>query len=236
MIEYDWPVVPLCAAQRRDVKEEDVLNGGLFRKCDISDPCNFDTFSQPATKFLGYTPNPVQFVVQLKGCPLDCPYCYVTREGIDGDDAAVTTWSMIEAYRDSGCEVFHLMGGAPATYLVGWRSLANNVAVFHSDFLLMENFYDIDHLRGLPGVFAVSLKDEYLYTAHQKQMMLFNIRTIVWSGINFYVTITGQDSPLSEAILRAVPPSIANDVQRVEIREYKATKEQEYGNNQEHHT
>jgi hypothetical protein len=31
---FKWPVVPLCEAQLKDVRPEDVLEGGLYRKCD----------------------------------------------------------------------------------------------------------------------------------------------------------------------------------------------------------
>ena len=35
MNDYFWKVVPLCEKQLRDVNQKDILNNGLYRKCNI---------------------------------------------------------------------------------------------------------------------------------------------------------------------------------------------------------
>ena len=83
----EWPVVPVCKAQRKDVRPEDILHGGLFRLCDTyRGGGGYDQFNAIYEKCFGKKVNPTQFVVQLKGCPLNCDYCYVTNEGVSGDD------------------------------------------------------------------------------------------------------------------------------------------------------
>jgi len=70
------------------------------------------------------------FVVQVAGCPLDCPYCYVDNLEPDIDVSAVTLVALFKAFRDQAAvdfkvplNVFHLMGGAPAVYCKFWPEL-----------------------------------------------------------------------------------------------------------------
>lgn len=194
-MEYSFPVVPICDAQKLDVREEDLLMGGLYRKCNTyRGGGGYDQFNKIWKKRMGYSIDPTQFVVQLKGCPLNCPYCYVTREGVKGYSVRVTNYEMLFAYKESKCEVFHLMGGAPALYLHDWKSIADRVKVFHSDFILVEHEYNINDLIGLPGLHAVSLKDSLIYSTDQINMIFRNLKKIVDSGIDFYLTFTGNDS------------------------------------------
>ena len=118
---HKWPVVPLCKNQLKDVRPEDVLNNGLYRKCDIyRGGGGYDQFNKIWEKRKGYRISPKQFVVQLAGCPLHCPYCYVTPDGINGKVVFKTTDEILTDYKDSNLQVFHLMGGAPALYLSHW--------------------------------------------------------------------------------------------------------------------
>jgi len=164
-----WPVVPICEKQKMDIRKEDLIEGGLYRTCDVSragnreDPLpeiistQFDQFYFP-----DYTK---QFVVQLQGCPLSCPYCYVTHDGVHGTAKLISTDSLIEAFQKSGCNVFHLMGGAPGIYIYNWPELISRMRptdVFHSDLLLVDVDYDADIIEKLctapNAVYAVSIK------------------------------------------------------------------------------
>ena len=175
-----WNVVPICADQMRDVNPEDLIQGGHFRLCHTyKGGGGYDQFPYLACK-RGLVPHPdqasKQFVVQLHGCNLDCPYCYVTREGVWGTPVRYTTRELVAAWesaRDShGCNVFHLMGGAPARRMPqwpdllydlawGWRKPDDSPMIFHSDLMLTEGTYQPEVLDSLdrPGVLlAVNIK------------------------------------------------------------------------------
>ena len=108
---HKWKVVPLSLNQLRDVRKEDVLEDGIFRKCDTyRGGGGYDQFPIICEKRLGERRHH-QFVVQLFGCNLDCPYCYVTREGVWGEPIQITTEQLVQAFQRSVQEVFHLMGG-----------------------------------------------------------------------------------------------------------------------------
>lgn len=162
-----WPVVPLCEAQLKDVREEDVLYGGLYRKCDTyRGGGGYDRFPYLFEARYGEHPNE-QFVVQLQGCHLKCPYCYVTPEGVDGRPVMVSTEMLIQDYVDSGLQVLHLMGGAPARYIEFWPHLIERLfevkpdAVFHSDLLLTEKIFSASTLKRIARdrcLYAVGIK------------------------------------------------------------------------------
>jgi hypothetical protein len=126
---------------------------------------------------------------------------------------------LIEAYRKTGLQVFHLMGGAPGLYLKHWREIANKVDVFHSDLLLVEESYDINWLIDLPGLFIISVKD------FKVDMELFwrNFDTVINSGIDFYITFTGRPI-LREAISQRYGKEVLRDSFVIDIVEYEATK------------
>ena len=71
-----WPVVPLCKAQLEDVNPLDVLNGGLYRRCNTyKGGGGYDKFPEIWERRLGKGETKLndQFVVQVQGCPLHCP-------------------------------------------------------------------------------------------------------------------------------------------------------------------
>jgi hypothetical protein len=187
-----WPVVPICEKQKRDVAPEDLLDGGLFRQCDINKGGGgYDEFNRTYKKRFGEDINPKQFVVQLFGCPLRCDYCYVTREGVWGTPTMLDTDVLRNCYIKSGLDVLHLMGGAPALYLHNWKKLADHpdVKVFHSDFLCCESVYELGWLEGLPGLHAVSVKKE---TVKYRDLFFYNLWALILSEIQFYITFTGD--------------------------------------------
>jgi len=219
-----WPVMPLCKRQMRDVRKEDVLYNGLYRLCDIyRGGGGYDRFGVIFKKRFGFLPNPIQFVVQLKGCPLSCNYCYVTVDGVHGEAVNLSTKKLLTDYYDTRVDVFHLMGGAPALYLTKWKELSSKVKVFHSDFLLIEHLYDIESLKPLKGLFAISLKENRFYTKDHFDLMWRNLETIKKSKIEFYITFTGQCKIRSEVVKR-FGELILEDSFSIEVVEYNALK------------
>ena len=219
-----WPVVPLCEAQLKDVRPEDVLNDGLYRKCDTyRGGGGYDQFNRIWLKRKGYSISPEQFVVQLAGCPLHCPYCYVTPAGINGRALIRTTRQLLEDYLLSDLITLHLMGGAPALYLPYWKELHKVAKVFHSDFLLVEGTYNIKDLHGLEGLHAVSIKEPYLYTRQQRALMWGNLQSLIDFGVNFYITFTGEPI-LRDEIRDKFGEKILEDSFVIDIKEYEANK------------
>lgn len=104
------------------------------------------------------------FVIQLAGCPLDCPYCYVDNLG---EDTHFSEISLVELYKTIRFEaltkfkahvkVLHVMGGAPAVYCEFWPKLrmeldalgpyGEDVIIF-SNVILVENWvYGVEPWR-----------------------------------------------------------------------------------------
>ncbi len=84
----DWKVVPLSEGQLQDVNPKDILEDGLYRMCNsYKGGGGYDKFPDFVQHFYRLEKDKYskQFIVQLFGCNLDCPYCYVTREGVWGD-------------------------------------------------------------------------------------------------------------------------------------------------------
>lgn len=210
MTEHEWRVVPLSEGQLLDVRPEDVLEGGLYRKCcTYRGGGGYDRFPEIARRRFGdgYQYND-QFVVQLFGCNLDCPYCYVTRAGVWGRPVRRTTDELVEAFRRSGQTVFHLMGGAPALQTGFWPELLRAIpsrnygTVFHSDFMLTEGLYvpaTLEALADCPGdaLYAINIKGTtsrtwLRNTRKEVDWHLFfeNWRRVQSSGVRAYVTFT----------------------------------------------
>lgn len=210
-MEYRWRVCPIQGRQLKDVRKEDIY--GDFRFCNTyRGGGGYDQFPKIAEK-RGLSCNGImglQFVAQLHGCPLDCHYCYVTRDGVFGNYVEYTTDELIRAYhracakRNAG--VFHLMGGAPALQLSHWPELLDKLPediLFHSDLMLCEREYDLPALRKSNrnnALYAVDIKgvdpeDWYRNTGRKldERQFWFNFYCVVDSGINFYLVFTNPD-------------------------------------------
>lgn len=241
---FDWPVVPLCERQLRDVNPSDILNDGLYRRCDIyKGGGGYDQFEAIYhRRFGGSEKLNEQFVVQLRGCPLRCPYCYVTGDGIWGEPVKVSTKKMVADFEESGFPVFHLMGGAPALYISWWPDILDALpgsAVFHSDFLLQELEYPVavlkklaDHKRNLH---AVSIKgcdaEEFKKNTGvglNEPMLWKNLDNLVDTGVQFYLTFTGMPrgsvDKFSEVAVKRYGGAILKDSFAIDIVEYDALK------------
>jgi len=208
-----WPVVPICDYQKLDVRPEDLLNGGDFRKCETyRGGGGYDQFPKICKKRLGVEEHS-QFEVQIYGCNLDCSYCYLTRSGVWGTSKSYTTEGLVEAFVASEQQVFHLMGGAPAIYLDQWPELIGELpirAVFHSDFLLTEQPYNPETLKRIANfpkaLFAVDIKgvtpEDYEKNTRKPfkaELFWANLNKLVESGINFYITYTNPNETFRPA-------------------------------------
>lgn len=238
-----FKVVPICDKQRMDIDDKHILENGLYRTCDIyKGGGGYDKFPEICNKRLGLRYSN-QFVVQLQGCTLRCPYCYVTEEGIFGDDILVSAEDLVNAFNNSNQDVFHLMGGAPALYIEDWYSIINILdpsKVFHSDLLLTERGYDDDVLLSInkPNtIYAVSIKGfgiEYLMnTGVEFNSRLFwkNLDKVISNNLNFYFTYTNMtDSSINEfksnckLKLKNYNERIFEDEFKIELIEYEALK------------
>ena len=241
---HKWKVVPLSLNQLRDVRKEDVLEDGIFRKCDTyRGGGGYDQFPIICEKRLGERRHH-QFVVQLFGCNLDCPYCYVTREGVWGEPIQITTEQLVQAFQRSGQEVFHLMGGAPALQMKHWPELIDELftkvpaAVFHSDIMLTENVYQKEIIKAISRdrcLYAIDIKgidDIEWYTNTRKKFNahLFwrNIDTIMQcnSPEHFYFTFTGCNKQGVESFIERINnffgPVWTKDYFNIDLIEYNA--------------
>ena len=209
---YKWKVCPIQGRQLKDVREEDMF--GDFRICNTyRGGGGYDQFPRIA-KRRGLTEDVIgnvgkQFVVQLYGCPLACPYCYVTKDGVFGKYKEYTSSQLSDAYfkawQEEDVGVFHLMGGAPALYHKHWEELLDVLdlnTLFHSDLMLVEGSYNLDALREsnrTNALYAVNIKGTpktfKQNTGRELDEELFwsNLDKVVESGINFYITVTKPD-------------------------------------------
>lgn len=238
--KFLWPVSYLCERQLRDVHPEDVLNKGRYRRCDTyRGGGGYDRF--PALWKQRYGDSERlhdQFVVQLQGCPLRCPYCYVTEDGVNGRTVGVSTEILVRDFKESGCGVFHLMGGAPALYIEHWPTLirALNGIVFHSDLLLLEKKYSVDLLNEItdagPGLYAVSVKGwpeknfkEMTGCELDRSLLEANVEALAASRLPYYVTFTGMSSACVADFMTVFPQLDYTDSFTIDIVEYDALKE-----------
>jgi pyruvate-formate lyase-activating enzyme len=211
---YKWKVCPIQGRQLKDVREKDII--GDFRLCHTyRGGGGYDQYPKIALKRgvatnLSIGDTALQFVVQLYGCHLDCPYCYVTKDGTLGRYVEYTSKEILDAFysaiEEHGCGVFHLMGGSPALYLNEWPVFVRHtwpLFLFHSDLLLTERKYtsfELSQIKWDHALYAVNIKgvtseDYYKNTGRRLDTKLFwhNFDRVVSSGINFYLTFTNPD-------------------------------------------
>lgn len=240
MFNFKFPVVELCRKQLMDVHSEDILFGGLFRLCDVyKGGGGYDRFPAIAKKRLGIETTK-QFIVQLKGCPLDCTYCYVTSEGINGLANLLEAEDLINAFNatSKGVKVFHLMGGAPALYMEHWYEIIEKLSkdvVFHSDLLLIEKDYtdiDLTPLKKNNCLFAVSIKgnnkEEFIEKTRKelnKDLFWKNLDYIIKEQLPFYFTFTDiNPKEISLEIEKRYGPEVIEDSFIINRVEYEAIK------------
>lgn len=239
----DWRVVPISAGQRLDVREDDLLNDGLYRRCSTyRGGGGYDRFPDICERRIGVRASE-QFIVQLYGCNLDCPYCYVTREGVWGSFERVYTRDLVDAFVQSGQQVFHLMGGAPALTMHRWPELLDALftrcpdAVFHSDLMLSEGLYDrgiLDLIARPRCLYAVNVKGttakEWWRNTRKnwdENLFWLNIGRLEKIHANLYFTFTGISGALVHEFWRrcqsyAVPRVMQEDHFIIDLIDYNA--------------
>ena len=206
MSEYYWPVVPISKGQALDVRPEDLVLGGYFRACNTyRGGGGYDQFPAIAARRGLGGGHHKQFVVQLRGCTLDCPYCYVTREGVWGKPVYYSSKQLADIFATTEASVFHLMGGAPALYMDHWPELLDTFEaldhrVFHSDLLLTERPYRPDVLKQIarPQVLlAVDIKgmtnEEHVQNTRKpfnEPLLWDNLGLLLGYRVPFYLTFT----------------------------------------------
>lgn len=236
---YTWSVVPLCERQLKDVTPTDILNNGLYRKCNTYHSGGGYDKLPNILKERGMLFSDKQFVVQLAGCPFRCPYCYVTPDGINGNAVGVSTEKLVQDFQSSGQDIFHLMGGAPALYLEHWGELIKALEgiecrVFHSDLLLVEKEYTDELLKSIKndiGIHAVSIKgfDENSYKNNtgkkvNVELMRYNIKQLQRNKINHYFTFTGlgEEETIKAIKWLEIPSEQLKDSFIIKLKHYKA--------------
>jgi len=243
-IKMRWKVVPIQGRQLKDVRGEDIF--GDFRLCETyRGGGGYDQFprifKRRTISALGDTDLGKQFVVQLYGCPLRCPYCYVTEDGVFGRYVEYSTEELIAAFEMSKTNVFHLMGGAPALYLEGWSDIVKQLpdyAVFHSDLMLIEQRYMFNWLSNINKqnvLLAVNIKgvtqeDFRRNTQRHLDWTLFwtNLDTVVDSKVDFYFTFTNPDmehiDEFKMMVIKRYGNRVLEDSYIIDLIEYDALK------------
>lgn len=244
-----WKVVPLCDAQLMDVNKNDILNGGLYRKCNVyKSGGGYDRFPVISKSRFGIKYEK-QFVVQLYGCPFSCPYCYVTKNGVFGKYNEIETETLINDFLNSKQEVFHLMGGAPAIYIENWLDIIDKIPdgkIFTSDIMLLENekMWNNDELLKKLGekrnktLFAISIKgtDKKEFEKNTGQniikydefKIIERLQKLVDNNVNIYLTFTGCNQKLIERFENILYnnnlDNLLKDSFYIDIIEYDALK------------
>lgn len=246
---FEWPVCPIQGRQLDDVTPSDIF--GDFRICKTyKSGGGYDQFPKIATKRRIVTPDmlgsrDIQFVVQLYGCHLRCPYCYVTRDGVMGVTKRYNSLELASQFYDAlqkhGTGVFHLMGGAPALYLAKWPELLDCLGddvLFHSDLMLTESYYTIPEIEAInkPNtIYAVNIKgvtskDYYENTGKDIDWKMFwqNMCTLRLVGLNFYITFTAPDPlmlpPFKQELIKRFGEQVLEDSFIINLKQYNALK------------
>jgi len=229
-----------------DIDPEDVIPGGVFRTCDVyKSGGGYDKFPGIYERRYGVKTNPKQFVVQLYGCHLKCPYCYVTQDGIWGDYKKYTSEQLVKEFLKSGCEVFHLMGGSPALYIEYWPELIGMLdnylgsnMIFHSDLTLTEKRFNRPLLKAISQpncLYAVNVKgvtpQDYERNTGKKfdsSMFWMNLWDMMVCEVPFYITFTNPDmdhySEFVDHIKHIYGEELLEDSFIIDLIDYKAVE------------
>lgn len=234
-------VMPICERQRRDVREQDLVYWNslpLGRFCTITNAGGgYDRFRDLYLARNGVDTGDTHLILQVYGCTMECPWCYVTPDGIWGDAKTASACllhvkDIASIVRNTNAKVFHLMGGAPALYLDVWADLIQELpagVVFHSDFLLNESLYREDVLADIAAtstlqLHAVSCKPFAPLTRFQ----LENLFRLWKAKIPFYLTYTGGkqdrmwDLHKQRILDFGIPASVLEDAFVIPLKHYRA--------------
>jgi pyruvate-formate lyase-activating enzyme len=240
-------VCPVQGRQLLDVRPEDIY--GDFRICNTyRGGGGYDEFPNIALKrgmVKEYNPG-MQFVVQLYGCHLRCPYCYVTKDGIYGRYVEYATDDIVKKFLSARKEVdvgvLHMMGGAPALWMEQWQYVPREIGpyyLFHSDLLLTEGNYDVRVLKRIAtdnALYAIGIKgvteEDYFNNTGRPlnwNMLLSNMDKVMNSGINYYITFTNPDKDAMDKFIDMMVDrygiEVMDDSFVIDLKDYDAVKE-----------
>lgn len=168
------------------------------------------------------------FIVQVAGCPLKCPYCYVdnlepdlyfTADGLV--DKFIEFKEKVKAKFGIKLNVFHFMGGTPGRYAEFWPELRKSLdekglkdTILFSDVILVENyFYKVrprEHLNLhhflLTGCLKGTNKQNFIKNTGW-DLFEQSLRELshYLSAPNFYLTLIAFEENDLENIYRIIP-------------------------------
>ncbi len=168
------------------------------------------------------------FIVQVAGCPLNCPYCYVDNLKADLSmnadelvDKFIEFKKKVEPKFNIKLKVFHFMGGAPAIHCEFWKELRDSLdkkglkdTVLFSDVILVENrflknkpweFLNLHHFI-LTGCLKGTSKENFIKNTGSDlfQESLKELDNYL-SAKNFYLTLIGFDEKDLSKIYKIIP-------------------------------
>ena len=148
-----------------------------------------------------------QFVVQLHGCIVKCPYYHTIKSS---KPTKYYFNELVEefgrAYKEHNVGVFHMVGGAPSLLMKDWCSIPMHLFPFHlftSNLLLTEGKYDssVLYTMGIKNaLYTINIKgvnsiDYKKNTGVNIDWLLFwnNFDKVLKSKLQFYVVFTNPD-------------------------------------------
>lgn len=188
------------------------------------------------------------FIVQVAGCPLKCPYCYVDNLKADLLMTAKELVSRFIKFKKETepkfnikLKVLHFMGGAPAIYCEFWKELRNSLdkkglkdIILFSDVILVENYFFKNkpwkflklHHFILTGCLKGTNKDNFIKNTGYDlfQQSLKELKNYL-SAKNFYLTLIGFDAKNLLEIYKIIPK---DKIDFLNIINYEVTKEKKY--------
>ena len=244
------PVMPIGPVQMTDIRDEHKC--GCFRICaSYKSPAKvrgFDRFPFFAAELFGRDPDYWNYhlIVQLKGCPFRCIYCYVDDAGIRGhDEVNLEIGDLVRGAkqimdRDDRLHVFHLMGGAPALHIQKWAEVARTMSaggmsdvIFHSDIVLVEPSIIPDFVPSLQklatypnhliaicikGVTEANFRENVRTDAFSLAECLENLHDIVRTGIKYYITLINPDTSALPSFLNHLTDLLGwENAQRIQL-------------------
>ena len=247
------PISRIGELQRKDIENDRALGGivcydNFARVCtvhtgshrDIGDSSPFRMAEMFGGEWQDYNHH---FVIQLSGCLLDCPYCYVDNLEKDTSFSAISMVELYKAIRREALtnfgvsiKVLHVMGGAPAVYCEFWPELReeldsqgyDNVVIF-SNVILVEAIAGVEpwlHMN-LPrfiveGCLKGTNRENFKQNTNRDLFVLAKLSLKEYLPLeNFYLTLLNHDEADLPWVYSQIDPS---RVDILKVVEYEATK------------
>lgn len=185
------------------------------------------------------------FIVQVAGCPLKCPYCYVDNMEVDTSmsandlvDRFIKFKEEVESKFNIKLKVFHFMGGAPALYCDFWKELRDTLdkrglkdTILFSDVILVEEYFvnkkpweflNLHHFI-LTGCLKGTNEENFIKNTgfNLFQQSLKELENYI-SYPNFYLTLIGFDEKNLDGVYKIIPKE---RIDFLNIINYEVTKE-----------